>query len=274
MKRTPFAKAHEIAARFRKEPRPLLAKASDSKAALYIYEVIGEDWWTGGGVTAKSVRDALDEVKGAKTLDIYINSEGGDVFEAKAIYEQLKRFEGEKVVHVDGIAASAATFIAMAGDRIITAPAATWMVHEAWSIAAGRASDMRAMADVLDLQNESIAGIYAERTKRPVSELRDIMAAETWMDAEEAKRLGFTDEIAREEEKDDDEVDAKASPLIAASLRTEERIRSVSAADLMAARAEMRRLANQSDRASPGRQRTTGQPEARPTPQHPKETKS
>lgn len=222
----PFQRATELAQKFRAQlpKRPLWAKASPERGALYVYEVIGEDWWTGGGVTAKAVAAALQDAKadGIRALDIYINSEGGDVFEAKAIFESLKRFEGEKVVHVDGLAASAATFVAMAGDRIITAPAATWMVHEAWTMACGRASDLRAMADVLELQNKSIAETYARRTGRPVDEMLAIMAAETWMDAAAALKAGFTDEVR--EDPEEEPAQAKASPLVAAAASTESRL--------------------------------------------------
>lgn len=176
--------------------RPLLAQAGDGQASLYVYEQIGEDWWTGEGVTAKRVADALEAAKGAKTLNIYVNSEGGDIFEAKAIYAQLRRFDAERVVYIDGLAASAATLIAMAGDRIVTAPAATWMIHEVWARTAGRAQDLRDLADVLDLENKAFAETYAARTKQPVDDVLAWMAAETWMDAKTAEERGFTDEIA------------------------------------------------------------------------------
>jgi ATP-dependent Clp protease protease subunit len=222
-----FLKAREVAQRHRQTAKPgtLFAFTENAtKGELYIYEVIGEDWWTGGGVTAKKVVEALDAMKGVKTLDVYINSEGGDVFEAKAIFENLKRFGAEKTVHVDGIAASAATFIAMAGDTIITAPAATWMVHEAWSVALGRAEDMRAMADVLDMENRAIAETYATRTGQPVDEMLALMAAETWMNAREARDRGFTDEIARQDEGADDEKMAATSRVAVIASQTEARV--------------------------------------------------
>lgn len=178
------------------------AEVSGGRASLYIYDVIGLDWWTGGGITAKSVQAELERMKGASVLDIFINSPGGDIFEAKAILSQLQRFSGEKVVHVDGIAASAATYIAMAGDRIITARDATWMIHEVWTGAVGTAADMRATADLLDKENGVYAERYASRTGRTVEEVREWMAAETWMTAAEAKARGFTDEIAEAEPSD------------------------------------------------------------------------
>lgn len=198
MKQHPFAKAREIAARFRAEAKGdgLFSKVSADVGELYLYDSIGEDWWSGGGITAQKIVDALKAMEGVKTLDIFINSPGGDVFEAKAIYENLRRFDAEKVVHIDGIAASAATFIAMAGTKIITASPATWMVHEVSAFAWGRAAEMRAMAEVLDIENRAIASIYAARTGKTEAEMLDLMAAETWMSAKDALAKGFTDEVA------------------------------------------------------------------------------
>jgi ATP-dependent Clp protease, protease subunit len=194
------------------------AEVVSGRGRLYIYESIGEDWWTGGGVTAKSVQQALDAMKGATALDIYINSPGGDIYEAKAILAQLQRFSGEKVVHVDGIAASAATYVAMAGDRIITARDATWMIHEVWTIAMGNAGALRETADLLDKENGVYAERYASRTKQSVDDVRAWMAAETWMTAAEAKARGFTDEIS-EGETSDNGADVAALMQLNATLR-------------------------------------------------------
>ncbi len=261
----PFAKAFDLAQKYRADlvatgaTRPLFAKAKkENRGELYIYEQIGEDWWTGGGVTAASVATALKEAKGVDGLDIFINSPGGDVFEAKAIYAQLCRFEADKVVHVDGLCASAATFIAMAGNKIITAPAATWMVHEAWAGAVGRAEDMRAMGALLDMMNGDIAGIYAARTGRTCEEMLAVMAGETWMNATEALAQKFTDEIAPAvtadaEETGEEAATASAHPMVRSAARTQEQLTSVSPATLLAMKAEMRRR-NHPGR--PGEQRT------------------
>jgi ATP-dependent Clp protease protease subunit len=175
-------------------------------------------------------------------LDIFINSEGGDVFEAKAIYAQLKRFgaDAEVIVHIDGIAASAATFVAMAGDKIITAPEATWMVHEAWTLAMGNAGDLRDTADLLDMMNEDIAAIYAKRTGRSVEEMRAMMSVETWMNAQEAKDAKFTDEIASYDDGEDEEdvVEAKSTLKVAAVAETTNQRLSAMTADLLAFRAK------------------------------------
>ena len=97
-------------------PARFFARVDGSDASLLIYDQIGASWFS-EGVTAKGVSDALDEfrAKGAKTLHVYVNSPGGDVFEGNAVFNVLRRWEGRKVVHIDGLAASAASFIAMAG---------------------------------------------------------------------------------------------------------------------------------------------------------------
>lgn len=227
------------------KPGSIAARAENNIGNLYIYSVIGSSWFE-EGVTAESVKVALDGLKGVKTLNIFINSEGGDVFEAKAIYTQLKRFAAEKVVHIDGIAASAATFIAMAGDRIITAPEATWMVHEAWTLAMGNAADLRDQADLLDMMNEDIAAIYSKRTGRPVEEMRALMNVETWMNAQQALDQKFTDEVASYDAEDTD-AEASAKPAIKAAAMAEttrQRLASMTP-DLLAYRA--RRAQNDSN---------------------------
>lgn len=264
-----FAKAAQIAARHREEaqrqgripagkPAAAMAQKDGKKGQLYVYEVIGEDWWTGGGVTAKKVADALGgELKNVDSLDVFINSEGGDLFEAKAIYTQLKRFEPEVTVHIDGIAASAATLVAMAGDKIITASHATWMVHNPWTIALGDVNELRATADVLELEGRALAETYAARTGGDVEEMVRLMNAETWMNAEQAKEQGFTDEIANvgEGAAADQKAAASSSRLVIAAAQTHERL--LSPARILEARAAMRRR----DRSGlPERQRASGLP--------------
>jgi ATP-dependent Clp protease protease subunit len=178
--------------------RELRGELKGDRGSLYIYDIIGLDWWTGTGITGKSVAEELAglKAKGAKAVDVYVNSPGGDIFEAKAIFAELRRFDGERKVHVDGIAASAASFIAMAGDHITTAPAATWMIHEVWARVAGTAADHRKLADVLDIENQAFAQTYAARSKQKVEDVMAWMSAETWMNADTAKARGFTDSIA------------------------------------------------------------------------------
>jgi len=192
------ALADSFAARLR---RPALNRAAQPKAAIdaqgtaeiFIYDAIG-GWW--GSLTADSFRETLRNVEGAKRLNIFVNSPGGDVFEAKAMLSQLERFPAEKVVYVDGLIASAATFLAMGADRIVTVPHGTWMIHNAWGIAAGDAGELRKYAELLDMVTGDIAGIYARRTKQKLEKLREMMDAETWMTADEALAHGFTDKVA------------------------------------------------------------------------------
>jgi ATP-dependent Clp protease protease subunit len=239
-----LAKCHSIAEKFRAlkgfKPGSLFAKEGGAKAgegSLYIYQQIGMDWWTGDGITADSVRQALEQLKGVKTLNIYINSEGGDVFEAKAIYTQLQRFDAEKVVHIDGLAASAATFVAMAGDRIITSDVGTWMIHEAWGGVLGRATEMRAYADVLEMINDDIANLYAKQTGKSTEECLKLMAAETWMNAAQALELGLTDEVASPEMEEADAKAAAKTQRVVALAASTQRVLNGSAADLLEFRA-------------------------------------
>lgn len=192
---------------------PRAELAEDGSAELYIYDAIG-GWW--GTLTADSFRQTLEGLKGAKRVNIFVNSPGGDVFEAKAMLSQLERFDAEKVLYVDGLIASAATFLAMGADRIVTAPHGTWMVHNAWGIAAGDARAMRDYAELLDLVSADIAGIYARRTKQPLAALQKLMDAETWMNAEQALELGFTDKVGTYR---DDTAPAPAETAAAAKLR-------------------------------------------------------
>lgn len=203
----------------------VLAAADEGVSELYLYDVIGGFW---GGIDAEWLRSRLDTLKGAgtKRLNIFVNSPGGDVFESKAMLSLLQRFKAEKVVYVDGLIASAATFVAMAADRIVTAPHATWMIHEAWGWAGGNAKAMREYAELLEMVSGDIAGIYAARTKQPLAKLLELMAAETWMTAAEAKDLGFTDSVATFDEdhsapaKDDGQAAAKLVRHTAAIIET------------------------------------------------------
>jgi len=206
------------------KPRPQLgkfvARASEGEAELFIYSQIGGGGFWSEGVTAAQVAAAIAdcEKQGAKKLAIYINSPGGDVFEGIAILNCLKRFSGEKVVYVDGLAASIASVIAMAGDRRCMGSGAMMMVHDPSAFASARgvgtAAEMRAKAEDLDKIATAMAGAYAERTKKDESAMRTIMRAETWMTAAEAVELGFADETYQQ----DDEPDASAllsSPVFA-----------------------------------------------------------
>ncbi len=170
----------------------IFARANTTTAVgeLHIYGDIGWD-----GVTEKDVVATLATLKGTKGLNVYLNSPGGEVTTGLAIYNLLARMN-DVTVHVDGIAASIASIIAMAGKKIVTAANALWMIHDPWFRTSGTANDLRAAAAVLDKTRGVLVDTYAKRTKQKREKIDAWMAAETWMDAKEAKERGFTDEIA------------------------------------------------------------------------------
>ena len=195
---TIFEKLASIAAKHAPAERfEGIVNRKGAEATLYLYEEITPEGM--GGISAKQFAAAMKDAEGAKTLHLRINSIGGTIYEAKAIYQALKDFPGKKVAHVDGLAASAASFIAMACDEIITAPDATWFVHGAQGVTMGSARAHRHIADILDMESANIANIYARRTGQPLDVLNKLMDDNTFMTAQEAKGYGFTDSIAGEE---------------------------------------------------------------------------
>lgn len=166
------------------------AKAAAKKAELYLYDVIGADYF-GDGITAKSVSDALKEFTPGADLDIFINSPGGSVFDGVAIYNQLDRWAGKKTVHIDGIAASIASVIAMVGDEIKIADSGIFMIHSAWGLSMGNADEMRKYAESLDKVDQVILNTYVKRTNGDSKKIDNWMRAETWMNADEAIERGF-----------------------------------------------------------------------------------
>ncbi len=164
----------------------------------------------GIGIRAKDVVEKLEALKdeGAEALDVHLNSPGGEVFEGLGIHSAIAAWDkGEKRVHIDGLAASIASVIAMAGDEIEIGPAAMLMVHEPFGVSMGSSEDMRKMADRLDTINGVMCGIYAARTGLPKSEVEKLAAEETWMSASEAVEKGFADKIARSKPDEDGDED-------------------------------------------------------------------
>lgn len=188
------------------------AMAADATGELYVYDFIGGGLFS-DGVTAKAFRDELAKVKGAKTLHVYVNSPGGDVFEAQAIHTQLTRHGARKIMHVDGEASSAASLIVMAGDERRMARGAMMMIHEPWGMAIGPADDLRHTAEMLDKLTGEYAAEYARASGMRDARVRELMKAETWMTADEALDLGFVDEV-------DGQLDAAAARVMAGFDRT------------------------------------------------------
>lgn len=167
------------------------------RAEIWIYEQIGEDWWTGEGITSKGFQKELSSIK-AKQIDLHINSPGGNVFDGLTIYNLLKQHPATITTYIDGLAASIASVIALAGDNVTMAENALWMMHNPSGMVMGTSQDMRSMADVLDKVRGSIATAYVGKSGKEEGEIYSLMDSETWMTAWEAKSAGLVDEIGSE----------------------------------------------------------------------------
>lgn len=166
-------------------------RARASGAEVLIYDEIGAY-----GVTAKGFLAELGAMANDVAIDLRLNSPGGSVFDAVAIFNALKRHAGEITVWIDGIAASAASYIAMAGDSVVMPQNAFLMIHDPSGLVVGTAADMRSTAEALDKVKGSLIQGYAAKSGKPDGEIAALMAAETWLDAEEALALGLIDRIA------------------------------------------------------------------------------
>jgi ATP-dependent protease ClpP protease subunit len=169
-----------------------IVRNSANEATLYIYDVIDQYW----GVSAASVVDALASVEYVPTLHLRINSPGGDVFEGRAIVESIKRFAGKTIAHVDSLAASAATSIAIACDEVEIAQGAFFMIHNASGLVWGDKQAMRNTADLLEKVEGSIVYDYVAKSGKEAAAIVDWMDAETWFTADEAIANGFCDRLA------------------------------------------------------------------------------
>lgn len=167
------------------------AADQNSDATISIYDVIGETW-DGGGVTAKRISAALRSI-GNNDVTVNINSPGGSFFEGIAIYNMLREHNGRITIKVMGLAASAASVIAMAGDNIQISEVGFLMVHNAWAVAVGNRHDMRDAADTLEPFDDAMAGLYANRAGVKKAEAAAWMDAETWFNGEKAIDTGLAD---------------------------------------------------------------------------------
>lgn len=174
-------------------------KADEKTAEIFIYDQIGVDFWTGEGVTPKSFISELRDIeKTHKSLDLRINSPGGFVHDGFTIYNALKQSPLEINVYIDGLAASAAAFIAMSGNKIYMPKSAELMIHNAWGMVIGDAEDMKKEAAHLESLNSMIMDIFVERTGKDKAAISSMMNSETWMSGEKAVELGFADELLEE----------------------------------------------------------------------------
>lgn len=171
---------------------PAIKASDENDNTIGIYDPIGYDYWDDSGVTAKRISAALRSLDGADVV-VNINSPGGDVFEGLAIYNLLREYKGHVTVRVLGVAASAASFIAMAADEIQIARAGFFMIHNAWTGLWGDRNDLRETADFLEQIDDTIADIYHVRSGLSMDELKADMDKERWINGRDAIDSGFAD---------------------------------------------------------------------------------
>lgn len=164
---------------------------NDDGRTLYLDGVIAEETWFGDEVTPKQFKSELMTDKG--DITIWINSPGGDVFAAAQIYNMLMDYQGDVIVKIDGIAASAASVIAMAGTEVLMSPVAMMMIHNPMTVAIGDSNEMQKASEMLSEVKESIINAYEIKTGMTRSEISQLMDAESWFNAKKATELGFAD---------------------------------------------------------------------------------
>lgn len=171
---------------------------------LFLNGTIAEDSWFDDDVTPQLFKEELNGGNG--NITVWINSPGGDCVAAAQIYNMLMEYKGDVTVKIDGIAASAASVIAMAGDKVLMSPVSMLMIHNPMTIAFGNKGEMEKAISMLDEVKESIINAYEIKTGLSRAKLSHLMDSETWMDAHKAVELGFADDILKRSETTDMEV--------------------------------------------------------------------
>ena len=187
--------------------RPAAVEAGDN--VITMFDIIGEDWWSGGGITAKKVTAQLRAI-GDRPVEVQINSPGGDMFEGLAIYNVLREHPQAVTIKVMGMAASAASVITMAGDTVEIGAASFVMIHNCWVGAVGNRHDMAEVAAFLAPFDQAMADVYAQRTGKTSAECAKWMDDETYMSGSVAIERGFADELLAADKTKVD-ADAKAT---------------------------------------------------------------
>ena len=171
------------------------AADSAEPVEILIYGEIGTDWFGQAGVDAEAFVEELRQIPANREIVVGIHSPGGNVYAGLAIFGQLRSRQSRVTIRIDGLAASIASIIAMAGKRIVMPPSSRIMIHDPYAMAVGGAQDMRKAADELDRMSNLLGGIYSERTGLPLADVLEMMAAETWLNADEAHAAGFCDDV-------------------------------------------------------------------------------
>lgn len=185
-----------------------------------ILDVIGEDYWSGGGVTSKRVAAALRAI-GHNEIFVDINSPGGDFFEGVAIYNLLRAHPAKVTVRILGMAASAASVIAMAGDEVLIGKAGFLMVHNAWVVAMGNRHDLADAAKTMEPFDDAMATLYSERANVKKTKAAEWMDAETWFNGEQAIAAGLADKYLAADQVIEDTTKANVNQKINAVRRVD-----------------------------------------------------
>lgn len=186
---------------------------NEGERTLFLNGEISDETWYGDEVTPRLFKDEL--ISGEGNITVWINSPGGDVFAAAQIYNMLMDYKGEVTVKIDGLAASAASVIAMAGTTVMMSPVAMMMIHNPATVAIGDSAEMKKAIDMLDEVKESIMNAYEIKTGMNRTKISHLMDAESWFNAKKAMELGFANSImfdreneGETEKKEDKELEA------------------------------------------------------------------
>lgn len=171
-----------------------VSAVADGDARVDLFDVI-DDYY---GVSATDFVSALNKIK-SENISLHINSPGGDVFSARAMVAAIAAHPSTITAYVDGLAASAASYVAVACDKVVMQKGSMMMVHRASCMAWGNSADLTEMASLLDKIDESIAQDYSRKTGKPESEMMQLMTAETWLSSEEALSIGLADSVVENE---------------------------------------------------------------------------
>ena len=172
-----------------------IKQMTQNSADIYIYGDIYDSWWDDESNSAISLKDKLLELGDISEINLHINSLGGDVFEGIAMFNLLKQHKANVKVYIDGVAASIASVIAMAGDTIYMPKNSMMMIHNCWSYACGNSKEFRKLADDLDKIMESSIESYMSKINITKEELKELLDNESWLTAQECFDMGFADEL-------------------------------------------------------------------------------
>lgn len=178
----------------------LQVKVAANVGEIYIYGEIEDIKWVEEDVTPTSIKEEIDKLKGVDLINIYVNSPGGGVYAGVAIYNELKRLDKPTTSYVDGIAASIASLIVLAADKVVMPFNAMLMIHNPWGCICGNAQQLREFAERLDKVTDSVLiSTYQDKTGIKKEKLKGMLDEETWLSAEEAVELGFADVLEEEQ---------------------------------------------------------------------------